>query len=307
MRGITAFGGLLRKLSSAGKISRSALSKKLPSQSFSLVVILLTLAFAVCKGTASAQTQPAKKNCAECHAAQAEEIKTAASKHRAVPCGGCHLSHPPAAKELQKCNRCHLKTRKAHFELEGCMNCHKRPHTPLTISFTDIKSICVSCHPSQTEDLRKNKSKHSAVECAACHNVHRKFPQCTQCHKPHSAEMAVSDCRKCHNAHKPKLVMYAADTPSVNCSSCHKHAADLLNSSRTKHASIACASCHQGKHKMVPKCQDCHGTPHPGGLMARFPKCGDCHMIAHDLNNWPPIAQKETPKEEQQRSKTHPN
>ncbi|MGC1455696.1 MAG: cytochrome C, partial [Nitrospirota bacterium] len=35
-----------------------------------------------------------------------------------------------------------------------------------------------------------------------------------------------------------------------------------------------------------PVCQDCHGSPHPAGIMAKFPKCGECHNIAHDLNNW---------------------
>jgi hypothetical protein len=276
-------------------------------ESACLMVVVLTLALAVCSATVSAQTQPAKKNCAECHAAQADEIKAAASKHRAVPCGGCHLSHPPAEKSLQKCNKCHLKTRKAHFELDNCMGCHKRPHTPLTISFTDIKSVCVTCHPTQTEELKNNKSKHSAVGCAACHTVHRKFPQCTQCHKPHAAEMAATDCKHCHRAHKPRMVTYAADTPSRDCATCHKRAFDLLSASSEKHSSLSCAFCHKEKHRMIPDCRSCHGSPHPEGLMAKFPKCGNCHMIAHDLNNWPPIAQKESLKEEQQKGKTHQN
>jgi hypothetical protein len=56
------------------------------------------------------------------------------------------------------------------------------------------------------------------------------------------------------------------------------------------------ASCHQEKHKMVPKCQDCHGEKHPAAIMAKFPKCGDCHNIAHDLNNWKPAPAAEAPK-----------
>jgi hypothetical protein len=47
---------------------------------------------------------------------------------------------------------------------------------------------------------------------------------------------------------------------------------------------------------MVPKCQDCHGSPHPAGIMAKFPKCGECHNIAHDLNNWTVASVQETPK-----------
>jgi hypothetical protein len=34
---------------------------------------------------------------------------------------------------------------------------------------------------------------------------------------------------------------------------------------------------------MIPTCQDCHGTPHPAGLLARFPSCSDCHGSPHSL------------------------
>jgi hypothetical protein len=47
---------------------------------------------------------------------------------------------------------------------------------------------------------------------------------------------------------------------------------------------------------MMPKCQDCHGVPHPAGIMAKFPVCGECHKIAHDLNHWTPGTSKEAPK-----------
>jgi hypothetical protein len=68
----------------------------------------------------------------------------------------------------------------------------------------------------------------------------------------------------------------------------------------------------------VPKCQDCHGTPHPAGMMAKFGKCGDCHGIAHDINNWTEKApspaeaaakvepvQKEAPKADPKKTKKH--
>ena len=57
-----------------------------------------------------------------------------------------------------------------------------------------------------------------------------------------------------------------------------------------------CAFCHKEKHKTVPKCQDCHGTPHPAGMMAKFGKCGDCHGIAHDINNFVDAPKVEGPK-----------
>ncbi len=96
----------------------------------------------------------------------------------------------------------------------------------------------------------------------------------------------------------PKAVTYAADITSKNCAACHGKAFDLLSSSATKHKTFACAFCHQAKHKMTPKCQDCHGVPHPAGIMAKFPKCSDCHNIAHDLNRFTSGAEKkEAPKE----------
>lgn len=246
-------------------------------------------------GTAPAETEPAKKqSCPECHAAAADEIKAAGGKHRSVPCVGCHLGHPPTArKALQSCNRCHLTKKKAHFELGGCRSCHKNPHTPLNISFSDIKGNCVSCHAAQVAMLRENKSKHSAIECSTCHDVHRKVPECTRCHKPHATDMVVAECRECHKAHMPMPVTYAANIPSKDCGGCHRRALDLLSSSEAKHKPLACGFCHQEKHRMVPKCQSCHGSPHPEGMMAKFPKCGGCHKIAHDLNNWPAAPQKE--------------
>jgi hypothetical protein len=63
-----------------------------------------------------------------------------------------------------------------------------------------------------------------------------------------------------------------------------------MTANQTKHSSQTCATCHQEKHKMVPKCQDCHGDKHPAGILARFPKCLDCHKSPHDLNNWKPAA-----------------
>jgi hypothetical protein len=94
----------------------------------------------------------------------------------------------------------------------------------------------------------------------------------------------------------PKNVVYG-EVPSKNCAACHKKAYELLTASKAKHKSLECVFCHQAKHKMIPKCQDCHGSPHPAGIMAKFTKCADCHNIAHDLNNWTQAVKEEAPKE----------
>jgi hypothetical protein len=92
-------------------------------------------------------------------------------------------------------------------------------------------------------------------------------------------------------------VTYAADIPSKFCGACHVKPFELLSASKVKHQTLACAFCHPAKHKMMPKCQNCHGSPHPAGIMTKFPKCGDCHNIAHDLNNWAPAESADLPEE----------
>jgi len=249
----------------------------------------------------AAQTSPSttlsNDDCIKCHAVPPADMMANGGKHKAVGCLGCHTGHRPAVKDnIPKCNMCHMG--KPHYELKDCLGCHKNPHTPLMISFaSNVTDACVTCHTQQITQLRDQKSKHTALNCSTCHNVHGKIPACMQCHKPHSADMTVADCKKCHKAHMPKAVSYAADIPSKDCGSCHTNAFALLTASSSKHKALACAFCHQAVHKMVPKCQDCHGVPHAAGMMARFTKCGDCHNTAHDLNHWTPGAKKEEPKE----------
>ena len=232
-------------------------------------------------------------DCVKCHAGPPADIASNGGKHKDVGCTGCHIGHPPTVKKpIPQCSDCHGG--KAHFELKGCLGCHRNPHTPLKITFANnVTDACLTCHTKQIEQLRKYKSKHSALNCSMCHDVHRKIPQCTQCHKPHAPEMTAVDCKKCHKPHMPTQVTYADDTPSKDCGACHGAVLKTLTASKVKHSTFTCAFCHKEKHKMVPQCQDCHGVPHPAGIMAKFPKCGECHKIAHDLNNWPATGTKE--------------
>ncbi len=268
------------------------------SKSRSLVAVLFFIAlFLVYSGAAPAQpaSNLSNEDCVKCHTAPPADIEAAGKKHKDVGCTGCHVGHPPTVKKpIPQCNQCHMG--KPHFELKGCLSCHRNPHTPLNITFTpNITDACLTCHTPQIEQLKKYKSKHTALDCSKCHDVHRKIPQCTQCHKPHAAEMTAADCKKCHKPHMPLVVTYAADTPSKDCGACHGKVLSLLSASKAKHKALACAFCHQEKHKTVPKCQDCHGSPHPAGIMAKFPRCGECHNIAHDLNNWPVTTTPEAP------------
>ncbi len=255
--------------------------------------------FLVYSGAPAQNTAPGLTNedCVKCHSVPPADIAEAGGKHKEVGCLGCHAGHPPAVKNpIPQCNECHMG--QPHFELKDCLSCHKNPHTPLKITFAgNVTDACTTCHTQQIAQLRENQSKHTALDCSACHSVHREVPQCTQCHQPHSTEMVATDCKKCHKAHMPKEVTYSAEIPSKDCGACHQQALDLLSASNTKHSGLACAFCHQERHKMVPQCQDCHGSPHPAGMMAKFPKCGECHKVAHDLNNWSGTEAKQTPKE----------
>lgn len=261
--------------------------------SLSLISPVLVSAQAPAKGTPTLSND----ECIKCHAGPPADIAANGGKHRNVSCQDCHPGHRPASKNnIPECSQCHMG--KPHFELKGCLGCHKNPHTPLKISFgSNVTEPCLTCHTQQMAQLRENKSKHTALACSTCHSVHRKIPECLQCHKPHAADMVNADCKGCHKPHMPKVVTYAADMPSKNCGACHKKALDMLSSSPAKHKTFTCAFCHQARHKMIPKCADCHGVPHPAAIMAKFPKCGDCHNIAHDLNHWPPAEKKETPRE----------
>jgi len=228
-------------------------------------------------------------DCVKCHAKPPADIAEAGRAHKtSVSCLDCHVGHPPAVKHpIPQCSKCHSPSEKPHFKLTGCLSCHKNPHRPKDISFgRNVTEPCLSCHTNQIKQLRENKSKHSALNCSFCHDVHGKIPQCTQCHQPHSSDMTAADCKSCHRAHMPKVVTYGTTIPNKYCGACHKNAFSLLTACKAKHGKLQCVTCHQSKHKMLPKCQDCHGTPHPAGIMAKFSRCQECHNIAHDLNNW---------------------
>ena len=224
-------------------------------------------------------------DCIKCHAEAPRDVEERGGAHKtAVTCVECHEGHPPVNMEIiPQCSNCH--SGESHFDLEGCLGCHSNPHAPLDLKLTkNMTDPCLTCHSEQKPQLDQFQSFHSTMDCTACHNKHALIPECMSCHEGHSAEMVQADCNKCHQAHQPLMVAYAEDLDSRQCASCHDDAFDLLMASSTKHRDVSCVTCHQETHKMVPQCQDCHGVPHPDGIIAKFPKCGDCHSIAHDLN-----------------------
>lgn len=236
---------------------------------------------------ASDKAALAPEDCAKCHDAPPADIAAAGAKHKSdVTCLDCHASHRPTVKDnIPKCSACH--DGKPHYQMKACLECHRNPHKPLNIVLGGkVTEPCLTCHADQIKQLKGNPSRHTALYCTSCHDVHRKIPECVKCHKPHSADMAQADCGKCHKAHKPKAVAYGADVPNKDCGACHKGALGLLSATPTKHKSVACVKCHADKHKTMPTCDQCHPQKHPAAIMKKFPKCGTCHSIAHDLNHW---------------------
>ena len=255
-----------------------------------LAMLCLTFAAPALSAQHAAKPAPGpaltNQDCSKCHAGPPADIAAAGAKHKNVACIDCHTGHRPASKNnIPACSMCH--SGKPHYQLANCAGCHKNPHRPLEINFGNkVTDPCLTCHTEQIKQLKANPSKHTALFCSTCHTVHGKIPACTQCHKPHHPQQTAGECKKCHKAHMPKAVTYASDLPNKDCMGCHQKAYDLLAASPTKHKTVSCVSCHKAKHKMIPKCQDCHGTPHPQSMMSKFTKCGDCHSIAHDLNRF---------------------
>lgn len=259
------------------------------------VACLLTTGLSMTARAADKNVQAAPVNehpaltigdCVKCHAQAPKDIEEKGGAHKnSVTCVDCHAGHPPNVMEIiPQCSQCH--SGKSHYELEGCLKCHSNPHAPLELSLAkNLTAPCLTCHEQQKVQLNQFKSFHSSMDCTACHTKHGVAPACMSCHEGHSPDMVQADCHNCHKAHMPLEVTYNKDLTSKQCAGCHMEAYNLLMANKTKHHDVSCVSCHKDKHKMIPRCEDCHGVPHAPGIIAKFPKCGGCHNIAHDLNN----------------------
>ncbi len=237
-------------------------------------------------GVMAATAELSPDDCIKCHDKEPQDIATNGGKHKTeITCLDCHEGHPPKVQDnIPECSQCHSGEK--HFELTGCLKCHINPHTPLEISLPDdTTQPCLTCHTEQIAQLKQHESKHTELACTNCHRErHGMIPECQQCHSPHVQGQTQQDCVTCHQAHMPLEVTYPDDLPSSACAACHEDEYDQLAASPFKHHDLTCADCHQKKHKMIPKCQDCHGKPHAEGIHQKFPDCKSCHGNPHNLN-----------------------
>ena len=228
-------------------------------------------------------------DCGRCHASVFNQIKTEGGKHK-IDCTKCHTKfhqYNPVKQNwneiMPQCKTCHGLIHGEKFAV--CATCHSNPHAPktqMTMS-AEMSKVCGDCHTKTAKVLKDNPSKHTKVDCSACHhNKHGYIPSCMECHKPHSANQTVKDCLVCHPVHSPLVIKYPENTANDVCGGCHSAVYNKIKNTASKHGQVACAKCHT-RHKYLPKCQDCHAKPHGESLLKKFPNCLQCHGDVHDL------------------------
>ncbi len=225
--------------------------------------------------------------CASCHNETVETVDNRGGPHKPVACIDCHREHPPAKNNvIPKCSICHAPSDKPHYKVGNCVSCH-HPHYPteLDLSKVDkVKEACVSCHPSQDQEMNAHPSEHAGLECNECHTKHGESASCTECHDPHTEETAFHDCQQCHKPHMPLEVIYGKDITSFFCLSCHEGVGEKMSAvNHTKHHELGCVYCHKNKHKSLLNCKICHGEPHKYSIHTKFPDCNSCHQGPHAL------------------------
>lgn len=226
--------------------------------------------------------------CGRCHYGIFSQIKNEGGKHK-IDCTQCHTkfhAYNPVkqnwAEIMPKCETCHGKYHGEKFL--ACMQCHA-PHAPKTQIAVNAETakMCADCHGTAAQSLQQSPSKHTKVACATCHHSkHGLIPSCMTCHKPHTSGQTDKDCLACHPAHTPLVIAYPKETPNNVCGACHGAIYKKLEASSGKHKMVPCAQCH-AKHRLIPKCQECHGQPHGEVVLKKFPDCLACHVDVHDL------------------------
>ena len=186
-----------------------------------------------CQGCHDLAHGPDFPNCMECHHEPhapkdiqfTELIKpmTVEGKQGEVQCAVCHKNegsefaqYPSLHNTEVNCQGCHAEK---HGVIPSCLDCHE-PHIPGQVyndclvchgphSASNIKQYpedvsnasCSSCHDGVYNALQANVTKHTALQCAACHVSHAQIPLCQDCHgEPHGEGLhkRFASCLECH-------------------------------------------------------------------------------------------------------------
>lgn len=254
-------------------------------KSFYLTIILVLVGL-IASISAADMSQLQPDDCGKCHAFQLRMIAADGGKHATeIGCLDCHPQHPPKGENvISACVFCHEE--KPHFQIGDCLHCHTNAHKPLASlrdTLKPAKKECLSCHPAVGQLMNSQPSRHAELFCNRCHSRHKEIPGCLDCHDPHLQNQSAADCTKCHPAHRPLFIQPVGYVPAAFCRVCHEKAARDLADTKTNHVAVRCVNCHKGLHPSVPKCQDCHGLPHPKSIHSQHRNCLDCHGDAHRL------------------------
>lgn len=178
--------------------------------------------------------------CLDCHDAKDANLIKA---HEGQPFGNanciqCHDPHQSARPKLMQAF--------VHnpFENKMCDSCHAAPKDgKVVLTQADAKSVCVTCHSDQVEQIEKAKVKHPGAQ---------------------------GDCTLCHNPHAGKAPGFLQPDPVEACLACHADIAELHNRKTLHQPAFAqgCATCHEPHGSENPKllraqgsalCLECHG------------------------------------------------
>ncbi len=240
--------------------------------------------------------------CGSCHPGEYKLLRESESKHRFF-CTDCHQqlhAYVPTkdnyASIMPQCADCHELPHGEPFTM--CKECHQDPHTPLDIPFEGVSKnypdgagkevvACEVCHyETEGKEFADNPTKHNEEEvgCTGCHaDKHGYRPTCFDCHDPHVEGQPYEECLVCHRPHSAKNILpYPEETDNKVCGSCHDEVFDNLQVNLTKHSELQCATCHT-VHGEIPKCQDCHESPHGKKMHKKFADCLECHVDPHNM------------------------
>ncbi len=210
----------------------------------------------------------------------------------------------------------------AHGHLP-CAECHSGyrdfPHTAAVATQT-----CADCHSDEHDAWEAGAHAAvdgRAVDCAACHSVHRVESvatlqedagiatmngRCVACHRdaqlpaanPHAGAVPCSGCHEAHETRPhddPASALAAAREPGT-CGACHREALDHWQGDVHGDSALAAAARAHGERAaasgdgVAPTCTACHGghamlAPTDSGFAAASVQaCAGCHE--HAMDTW---------------------
>ncbi|MGB9104541.1 MAG: cytochrome c3 family protein [Terriglobales bacterium] len=185
-------------------------------------------------------TKATPQLCLDCHDAKDEAL---AKAHQNQPfatadCLSCHDPHQSRSPKLMQ------KFPHQPFAEKSCGICHAPAKDgKVVLTQPDAKSLCVTCHSDQAEQIAKAKVQHpgAAGDCTDCHNPHAGkspgFP------KPD----AVNVCLTCHSDQAEQQKKKYRHQPAFEqgCATCHEpHGGDNEHLLRASAPNKLCLECH---------------------------------------------------------------